>query len=113
MHELSIATALVEQVCEAALAAKASCVVSVELVLGDLSGVEIEALELAFSMACQDTCAQGARLVVEREPLELLCSACRRLSIPDDIVMVCVHCNSTDVEVARGKALTLKSMEVL
>lgn len=113
MHELSIAAAMIEQLSEACQAAGATRIVRVDVMVGDLSGVDLEALELAFPMACEGTEAQGALLVAQREPLELLCSECKQVTLPEDVAILCGHCSSTDVEVVRGKTLAIKSMEVL
>ena len=65
MHELGMATALVEQVEEIARREGAARIVRIELVVGDLSGVDREALEFAFPFAAERTAAEGAILVFE------------------------------------------------
>ncbi len=65
MHELSLCVSLVEQIEAVATREQATCVTRVELVVGDRSGVEPEALEFAFPMAAEGTVAQGAELVIE------------------------------------------------
>jgi hydrogenase nickel incorporation protein HypA/HybF len=65
MHELGMATALVEQVEEIARREGAARIVRIELVVGDLSGVDREALEFVFPFAAERTAAEGATLAIE------------------------------------------------
>jgi hydrogenase nickel incorporation protein HypA/HybF len=65
MHELGMATALVEQVEEIARREGAARIVRIELVVGDLSGVDREALEFVFPFAAERTAAEGAVLAIE------------------------------------------------
>lgn len=68
MHELGMATALVEQVEEIARREGAVRVVRIELVVGDESGVDREALEFVFPFAAERTAAEGATLAIEIVP---------------------------------------------
>lgn len=68
MHELGMATALVEQVEEVARREGAARIVRIELVVGDLSGVDREALEFVFPFAAERTVAEGATLAIEVVP---------------------------------------------
>ena len=68
MHELGMATALVEQVEEIARKEGAARVVRIELVVGDESGVDREALEFVFPLAAERTAAEGATLAIEIVP---------------------------------------------
>ena len=82
MHELSIALSLVETICEELPALGAVRVSSVNLRVGDLSGVAADALAFAFDLATDHTRIAGARLHIERtdgRELEL-----RSLEVVDD-----------------------------
>ncbi len=67
MHELSIATAIVDMAEEEAERRDAT-IAAVYLRLGGLSGVAREALEPAFELAAEGTRLAGARLVIEEVP---------------------------------------------
>lgn len=64
MHELSIATGIVEIASEEA-ARYGGRVEVIHLKLGALSGVVREALEFSWDLACQETPVAGARLEIE------------------------------------------------
>jgi hydrogenase nickel incorporation protein HypA/HybF len=65
MHELSIATALVEVACEEATNRGLGRVHALHLRLGALAGVVKEALLFSFDVAAAGTAIEGARLEVQ------------------------------------------------
>ena len=65
MHELSLAGELVVQVGALAQREGATRVVRIELALGDLSGVDREALGFVFPLAAAGSVAEGAALAVQ------------------------------------------------
>ncbi|CAM5559508.1 hydrogenase maturation nickel metallochaperone HypA [Streptomyces aurantiogriseus] len=76
MHELSIATAIVEQAGELARADGTDAVSAVTVRVGELAGVVPEALDFAFEVAREGTALATARLVVERVPARAWCEPC-------------------------------------
>jgi hydrogenase nickel incorporation protein HypA/HybF len=65
MHELSIATALVEVACEEALHRRLGRVQALHVRLGPLAGVVKDALMFSFDVAAAGTAIEGARLEIE------------------------------------------------
>ncbi|MCF7847412.1 MAG: hydrogenase maturation nickel metallochaperone HypA [Kiritimatiellales bacterium] len=112
MHELSLAQGLVEQVQQAAAAEGALRVVSISLELGQYSGVEREAFEFAFPLAAEGTCLAGAELVIREIPVSVLCNTCHRESNPVIPLLICTHCESTDVKLIGGREFLVKSVEL-
>lgn len=112
MHELSIAAALVEQVERTMRQEVASNVSQINLRVGTLSGVDKEALELAFPIAAEGSCCADAELIIEHVQAELECNACGRKSEPDSPFFVCEHCGAVDVKVISGRELMLQSLEI-
>lgn len=112
MHELSIAQALVEQVEAIATREGAAGVGTVRVAVGGLSGVNADALELAFPVAAERTVAEGALLAIEKVPAILTCRACNRVSHPDLVFMVCEQCGSSNVELSGGRELLLTAVEL-
>jgi hydrogenase nickel incorporation protein HypA/HybF len=112
MHELSIAMALVEQVEQVAREQKAVTVPRITVTVGQLSGVDPDALRGAFSLAAEDTAAAGAELVVDIVEARVRCRVCGRCSTPTAPFLHCVDCRSTEVEVEAGRELLIKSIEV-
>ncbi|MEU7422999.1 hydrogenase maturation nickel metallochaperone HypA [Streptomyces sp. NPDC040750] len=73
MHELSIATAVVD---ELEPLAGAETVRSVTLRVGELAAVVPEALHLAFSLATEGTTLAGAELLIETVEGRARCDGC-------------------------------------
>ncbi|WP_433406266.1 hydrogenase maturation nickel metallochaperone HypA [Streptomyces sp. CA-146814] len=80
VHELSIATAVVDQV-ESALrerGAQRVPVRSLTLRVGELSGVVPEALDFSFGVAAEGTSLADARLLIETVEGRARCESCGR-----------------------------------
>jgi hydrogenase nickel incorporation protein HypA/HybF len=112
MHELSIAQAVVEQIEQIALRERASCVETVTLSVGALSGVDAEALRLAFPMAAEGTLAQAAGLVIETVRARLKCRDCGRETDIEHPLPVCPACGAGGVELVAGRELLIESVEL-
>ncbi|SDK07521.1 hydrogenase maturation nickel metallochaperone HypA [Aliiruegeria lutimaris] len=110
MHELSICRALIEQVREIARNNDASRVTEISLEVGPLSGVMPELLLEAFPMASAGSMAEGARLIVDMEPVRVWCSRCQLESAATLNRLVCAQCGDWRTELRSGDALMLKSV---
>ena len=84
----------------------------VKVSVGGLSGVEPDALELAFPVATEDTLADGATLAIEKVPAVLTCRACNQVSHPELAFMICEQCGSDDVLLEGGRELLLTAVEL-
>jgi len=112
MHELSIAQALVEQAVDVALREGAAGIAAITVTVGDLSGVNPEALELAFPVAAENTPAAESRLIIETVPARARCRECGQESSPGFPFPVCEHCGSLDLEISAGQELLLRALEL-
>ncbi|MEU7556211.1 hydrogenase maturation nickel metallochaperone HypA [Streptomyces sp. NPDC044571] len=109
MHEMSIATAVVSQVQEAAEAGGASTVTSVRLQVGELAGVVPDALAFCFELVCAGTLLEGAELVTEPVAARARCGSCAQdwaVGMPPRLA--CPHCDrATGVELISGRELQI------
>lgn len=112
MHELSIAQALIEQATAAARSEGGTRILSVGVAIGDMAGVDPEALEFAFPVAAAGTIAEGATLAIRRVPLEVRCRRCGQVSHPQPIWCRCEACESSEVGVTAGRELRLEQLEI-
>ena len=112
MHELSVAVALVEQVEEVIRKEGGSRALSVSVSVGALSGVNREALELAFPVACESTSVAGARLEITAVAARVKCGTCSEETSPEFPFFACEKCGSTEVEVIAGRELLLMAVEI-
>ena len=114
MHELSIATSLVQLVIETVEeAGEVQPVEAVQIRVGDLSGVVVEALEFCWEIAARDTVCHEARLEIERVPAVVSCPTCGRESeLESPHRFRCGHCGGPTGEVVRGRELDLVALEI-
>jgi hydrogenase nickel incorporation protein HypA/HybF len=84
----------------------------VNLRVGAISGVVLEALEFAFDACTQNTIAAGAYLKIELVPALCYCENCDREFAPSDIVYACPDCSQISSKLLQGRELQLTSLEV-
>lgn len=112
MHELSIATAVVETAVRHARSNGASGVARVDLLLGSLAGVEPDALSFCFPIAARRTLCEGAELHITIVPATGRCGRCRATTEVTDLLAPCPSCGEWPLAVEGGRQMQLQSLEV-
>jgi hydrogenase nickel incorporation protein HypA/HybF len=112
MHELSIALSIVELAEEYAAKEKAREVLEMEIEVGELSGVVIEALEFAMEEAVAGTLCEKARWKIIPVKGEVRCRTCGHLFPSDTLFADCPRCGEAGVELVRGNEMRLRSLLV-
>jgi hydrogenase nickel incorporation protein HypA/HybF len=112
MHELSIATSLVETAVRSAAANGASRVVGLRVRLGTLSGVEPEALSFCFPIVARETVCEGAELRLLIVPASGTCGKCGASTEVSDLLAPCPTCGEWPLRVEGGREMQLESLEV-
>lgn len=112
MHELSLATSLVEQALAAMEQHKVRKIASLTVSVGAISGVDRGALEFCFPIVCEGTALEGADLDIEEVPVRVKCDSCGAESEVEIPVLLCRTCESENVRIISGRDFMLKSMEV-
>lgn len=109
MHELSLATSVVETVNRHAAGRK---VTSVQMKIGTMRQVVPQSLEFYFAICSKDTLCEGAEFQHELILAKLRCKDCStewELEIPD---FRCPSCSSIEVDVLAGSEFEVESIEV-
>lgn len=112
MHELSIATSLVDTATRSAEGAKARAVTRLNVRIGTLAGVEPDALQFCFPVAARGTPCEGADLCIEVVPGRGTCPKCGLESEIHDLLAPCPACGDWPLAVEGGRDLHLDSLEV-
>lgn len=112
MHEYSIVQALLDQCENHALENHAKKVTKVVIKIGKYSGVEPHLFEIAFDTFKEATICDGCELVINIQPLVIMCGACGTQSNLDQPHYCCPICGSTDLIVKDGEDMYLMSLEI-
>jgi hydrogenase nickel incorporation protein HypA/HybF len=112
MHELSIAIDIVQIVKDTAKNAGADSVAAIDLEIGELSGIEIEALKMAMHVTLKDTVAEDAELNIRLMKGEAHCIDCGRNSPASDLFSLCPACGSFRMDIVKGKEMSITSITV-
>jgi hydrogenase nickel incorporation protein HypA/HybF len=112
MHELSIATYLLDAVVEQAQQVGASRVLAINLVVGERAGVVDDSLQFSFDLLAPSTLAEGARINTRRTPMRFHCAGCERDYSPANRDFRCPDCGTFGQLADDGSALVIESIEV-
>lgn len=112
MHEMTLAVNLVDEVerCLTDFEAGAR-VMSVTLEVGGLRAVVPEALSFCFEVASSGSRIDGARLIIEKIPVEVRCECCDSQWVVHELEFLCPTCDGP-VKLLSGKELLLRAIEV-
>jgi hydrogenase nickel incorporation protein HypA/HybF len=111
MHETSLAEKIVETALEVARENGAKRVSRLNLLLGELAGVEVETLAFAFQVACNDTAAEGCHLEVERVSGRFKCWTCAN-ERAGDLYDLCPSCGNPGGDILAGREFRIISVDV-
>jgi len=112
MHELSLMEALRDQALAAAHADGATRITAIQLRVGELAGVELDALRFAFPLVMQDTIGAHAQLQIESEPAICHCEPCGKTFHAEQGLGDCPSCGTLSHRLLSGLALQLVALEV-
>ena len=112
MHELSIAINIVDIAARETEQAGANRVTDIDIEVGALSGVVIEALEFAMEDVRKNSVLEGARVTITEINPKARCRQCDKIFEVNDLFDICPFCQSVDLEIIRGQELQVKSLKV-
>ena len=112
MHETSLVRSLLRQVGELLVKHGGSCVETIRVEIGPLSGVERLLVESAFSQIVESTACRGADLVVEEIPLAAVCRECTAEFEVEQFRFLCPCCDSGRVRITGGDQFRLLDVTI-
>ena len=112
MHELSIVMSMVDIVEDELKKSDAARVLEIELEIGTLSGVIIEAMEFALEEGVKNTVLSDAEKKIIQIPGKARCNKCNNEFTTDDLFTPCPKCGSFDSTIIQGEELRIKSIVV-
>ena len=112
MHEQSIVESLLSTALKNAEKEKASKILRICLVVGELSGVEEEAVNFYFGFVSRNTIAAEASISYTHVPVELRCRKCETIFRPEKYDLHCPNCKEQQVDIVAGRELYVDTIEV-
>lgn len=109
MHEMSLTQGIIE-ICEEHAAHKK--VLSLEVEIGELSGVVAEALEFCFDACSRGTRLEHAKLHISKTPGSGYCHNCKAETAMPTLFDPCSRCGGYQVTITSGKEMRVLSIEV-
>lgn len=111
MHELSIASNLIDIVNQATEGRDVSRVTALRIVIGEMSTVVPDSLRFAFEVVSRGTIAEDARIDFEKKPLVGRCRDCGEEFQIKEYVFQCPGCRSPKVKIVSGREFLLESID--
>jgi hydrogenase nickel incorporation protein HypA/HybF len=111
MHELSIASSIIETITAEMLSRGLTSISKVGLRIGALTNVDPEALRFGYETIIVDTPLVGSTLEIESLPVKAICRKCGHSFEANDFIFICPNCESGDNEVTQGKELDIEYLE--
>ncbi len=112
MHELGIANSVLEAVQKEAERRPGARVTKVGLRVGDLAGVDRDALTFSLEVLVQGTKFEKLELDIQRCPIRYRCRSCDETFEVSDYVTLCPRCHLPDTECVGGTELELAYLEL-
>ena len=93
LHEATLAENILSIALDAAKQNHATKIFKVGLTLGEMAGVEVEALTLSFDVLKKNTPAACAELVIKRVPISATCNKCGKTFRLERYNFFCPECD--------------------
>ncbi len=101
MHELPVTRNIIEIAIEKAAQAKAQKISRIDVVIGEISGVETDCVSFYFDILKKDYDMAGTSLIFHTEAASLQCRQCNREFSSKGIPWACPECNSLNVAIKK------------
>ena len=110
MHELSIVMNIIDTAKSELEKVQLSFVDSIELEIGSLAGVELEALDFAWQLSVPGTVLENAKRKIHRIHATARCRGCKRMFQIETYYEQCPNCNDFYSDIISGKEMRIKSI---
>lgn len=112
MHEMSLAEGVLQIIEDSAKTQNFSRVKTVWLEIGQLAGVEAEAMRFCFEAVVNGSIAQDAVLEIIETPGQAWCLHCAEVVNVRALFDACPKCGSHQVQVTGGNEMRVKELDV-
>lgn len=112
MHEYAVTKSMLNIALDEAKRVGASRILEVRLVIGDLSTILDDSVQMYFDIMSEGTAAEGARLVFNRVKAEFKCRECGAVFIKPPQGFDCPKCGGLGMPTEKGREFYIDSLEI-
>ncbi|CCJ33336.1 MULTISPECIES: hydrogenase maturation nickel metallochaperone HypA [Caloramator] len=112
MHELAITEGIIKIAKEVAEKNNAKRVLNIKVKCGDFSGVIPSLIQEYFDIVSKGTIVEGAKLLIDRVPIKIICSECNNESEIKRSDIRCPKCGGYRYRIISGKEFYVEALEV-
>lgn len=112
MHEYAVTKNIINIATEEARKAGSSKILEIRLVIGDLSTIIDESVEMYFGIIGEGTPAEGAKLIFKRVEAEFYCKTCDENFKKPQRGFYCPACGELGTPTEIGREFYIESIEV-
>ncbi|RLA07129.1 MAG: hydrogenase maturation nickel metallochaperone HypA [Gammaproteobacteria bacterium] len=112
MHEMSLCEGVLDVIEDSAKAQNFKKVSQIFLEIGNLSGVEIEAMKFCFAAVMRDSIADKAKLTIIKKEGLAWCMKCAKKVKVKQKFDKCPDCGSYQLQIVSGDEMKIKELEV-
>jgi hydrogenase nickel incorporation protein HypA/HybF len=112
MHELSIVMNVIDIATQQAKINEAYSIDEIEIDIGMLAGIEMDAFDFAWQQAVKGTMLEHAKRHINRIDGLIHCPECGKDSVVQNIYDGCPECGNPFVQVKKGKELIVRSLVI-
>ena len=112
MHELSIVMSIIDIAEQQAKAANATVIDEIELDIGSMSGIEMDALDFAWGQAVKQTMLEHADKKINHIAAKAHCLDCDAEFAIEKYYDACPVCGQHLLNIMQGKELRVRSLVV-
>lgn len=112
MHEYAVTKSMIDIAVKEADKAEAGKITEIRLVIGDLSTIIDDSVQMYFDILSEGTAAEGAKLVFNRKPAIFRCRECGNEFVKPAKGFDCPKCGGLGTPTDAGREFYIESMEV-
>ena len=111
MHELSIASSIVNTVLQEIESRNLKKVSLISLRIGALTDIVSDSLQFGFEVIKKDTALAKTKLHIETLPVKGCCNNCQKSFEVVEFIFICPNCSSSDINMNQGDELEIAYIE--
>jgi len=112
MHELSIASSIVDTVLKEIDKQNLKKVLLIKLRVGALTDIVLDSLQFGFEALTLGTVLSETKLEIESVPIKGICRNCNNYFEVEKFIFVCPKCSSYYIDMKQGNELDIAHLEV-